>query len=136
LRRMIEAGGLAAAVTLHGRVPRDEMPALLHEFDALIFPSTWEEPLARMTQEAMAAGLVVIGTLTGGTGEILVEGETGLTFPPEDPTKLAAQIRRLRDNPELLQQLSQTARRRVREQFDTSRMIAEIEEELTAISKK
>jgi glycogen synthase len=135
LRQMVESGGLETAVAFRGRVLRDEMPALLHEFDVLIFPSTWEEPLARMTQEAMAAGLVVIGTLTGGTGEILVEGETGLTFPPEDATKLAAQMRRLRDEPELVQQLSQTARQRVKEQFDISRMIAEIEEELTAIAK-
>lgn len=131
LRRMARDAGLETAVTFLGRVPREQMPDLLQSYDVLIFPSTWEEPLARMTQEAMAAGLVVIGTLTGGTGEILVEGETGLTFPPEDANTLAAQIHRLSRDPALVIRLAEVAQKRVETQFDISRMIAEIEEELS-----
>jgi glycogen(starch) synthase len=135
LREMVTEAGLETVVTFRGRVPREQMPALLQEFDVLIFPSTWEEPLARMTQEAMAAGLVVIGTLTGGTGEILIEGETGLTFPPEDADVLAAQMARLHDDPTLLRELAQQARQRVQTQFDIRRMIDEIEEELVDITE-
>jgi len=42
----------------------------------------------------MAAGLVLVATLTGGTKEILVDGENGLAFQPEDALGLAAQLRR------------------------------------------
>lgn len=49
--------------------------------------------------EGMATGLPVIGALTGGTGEILVEGETGLTFAAGDSEGLARQIRRLAEEP-------------------------------------
>ena len=110
-----------------GRVPRKEMPDLLQKFDVLLFPSIWEEPLARMTQEAMASGLLVVGTLTGGTGELLVEGETGLTFEPEDAKSLARRIEQLRAEPELVAKLVQNAREKVVRQFDIRRMIDEIE---------
>jgi glycosyltransferase involved in cell wall biosynthesis len=83
----------------------------------------------------VAAGLVVVGTLTGGTGEILVEGETGLTFPAEDATILAAQIDRLHRNPALRRQLAEAGRRRVETQFDIGRMIATIEEELIHLQR-
>ena len=83
----------------------------------------------------MAAGLVVVGTLTGGTGEILVEGETGLTFPAEDTTTLAAQIDRLRRNPPLRWRLAKAGRQKVETEFDISRMIATIEEELIHLQR-
>ena len=37
------------------------------QFDVLLLPSIWEEPLSRMMQEAMAAGLAVIGAGSWGT---------------------------------------------------------------------
>jgi glycogen(starch) synthase len=130
---MIRSAGLETAVSFRGRVPREEMPGLLQSFDVLLFPSTWEEPLARMTQEAMSAGMVVIGTTTGGTKEILVEGETGLTFPPENAAALADQIERLQHEPELLATLARSAREQVVRRFDIRRMIAEIEAHLQQV---
>ena len=92
LRDLVERERLQDFVTFHEPVSKDEMPAVLQQFDVLIFPSIYEEPLARMTQEAMASGLVVVGTTTGGTKEILRDGETGLTFAPEDADGLAEQV--------------------------------------------
>lgn len=130
LRDMVRREELGACVQFRGRVPREEMPDLLRQFEALIFPSTWQEPLARMVQEAMAAGLVVIGTTTGGTSEILFEGETGLTFEPEDARQLARQIERLRHDPSLRLRLSQNAQDRVRRDFDICRTVNQIEQHL------
>jgi glycogen(starch) synthase len=103
------------------------MPSILQQFDILIFPSIYEEPLARMTQEAMASGLVVVGTTTGGTGEILSEGETGLTFAPEDEEGLADQVTRLITDPDLYCRLSQAGRQTVLENFTLDKMVNEIE---------
>ncbi|MCB0214666.1 MAG: glycosyltransferase family 4 protein, partial [Anaerolineae bacterium] len=127
LKSLVEENRLTSFVHFKGRVPREEMPELLPQFDVLIFPSTYEEPLARMTQEAMASDLVVVGTTTGGTKEILIEGQTGLTFPPEDADMLAEQIKRLIDHPRLRTQLIDNARTKVINEFDISRMITEIE---------
>ncbi len=83
-----------------------------------------------MTQEAMAAGLVVVGTTTGGTREILREGETGLTFAPEDADGLADQLAVLITNPELGCRLAQAGRQSVLENFTLDRMAQQIEDYL------
>jgi glycosyltransferase involved in cell wall biosynthesis len=126
-------------VFFRGRVPRSEIPGLLSQYDALIFPSEWEEPFARTVLEAMAAGLVVIGTTTGGTGEILVDGEIGLTFAAGDETALARQIQRLLNDTTLYQRLAGTGQQRIMEGFDFLRMVDEIEtilQRLIAVSEK
>ena len=103
------------------------MPAILQQFDVLIFPSIYEEPLARMTQEAMISGLVVVGTTTGGTKEILRDGETGLTFAPGDADGLAEQVTRLVADPDLCCRLAQAGRQTVLENFTLDKMVKEIE---------
>lgn len=127
LRQAVQEGGLQDYVRFAGRVPRHEMPACLAAHDVLVFPSEWPEPLARMMQEAMASGAVVIGTTTGGSGELLVEGETGLVFAPRDAATLAAQIRRLQAEPALFERLAAAARRQVEEHFSFERMLDQVE---------
>ena len=127
LRDLVERGRLQDFVTFHKPVSKDKMPAILQQFDILIFPSIYEEPLARMTQEAMASGLVVVGTTTGGTGEILRHGETGLTFEPEDADGLAEQVTRLIIDPDLCCRLAQAGRQIVLENFTLDKMVKEIE---------
>jgi glycogen synthase len=102
------------------------MPTFLAQFHALLLPSEWDA-LPRMPMEAMAAGLVVIGTTTGGTGELLVEGETALTFAPGDAPGLARQIERLLDDPALVTRLAKNGRRWIENRFSFSRMVDEIE---------
>lgn len=130
LRDLVEKERLQEFVAFDGPVAKSEMPAVLQQFDVLLFPSIYEEPLARMTQEAMASGLVVIGTTTGGTKEILSDGETGLTFAPEDPDGLAAQVARLVADPALRSRLARAGRQTVLENFTLDRMVNEIEEYL------
>ena len=127
LRDLVEKEGLQDFVTFHEPVSRDEMPAIFQQFDVLIFPSIYEEPLARITQEAMASGLVVVGTTTGGTKEILRDGETGFTFAPEDADGLAEQVTRLIVDPDLCCRLAQAGRQTVLENFTLDKMVSEIE---------
>lgn len=136
LRNMVEAESLTAQVSFRSHVPREQMPDLLREFDLLLFPTITAEPLARMTMEGMATGLVVVGTTTGGTKEILFEGETGLTFPPEDAATLAAQIERLCHDPDLCGRLAQNARDLMVRRFDLNRMVDEIEHHLRSVTQK
>jgi glycosyltransferase involved in cell wall biosynthesis len=136
LRTLVKQAGLEDRVQFWPRVSREEMPELLQKFDGLVFPSIWDEPLARMMQEAMAAGLVVIGTPTGGTPEILQHGETGLTFQPGDAEGLAEQIDRLGQDPSLRMTLSENARRLVLDKFDLRRMIDEIEAYLELVNEQ
>ena len=99
LHQMVEELQLGDRVTFHRPIPRTQLPTFLARFDALVLPSIWEEPMALISQEAMASGLVLVGTLTGGTKEILVDGENGLAFAPEDSEALARQLARLAEEP-------------------------------------
>lgn len=127
LRDLVERESLQDYVTFHQPVSKEKMTSVLQQFDVLIFPSIYEEPLARITQEAMASGLVVVGTTTGGTKEILRDGETGLTFAPEDADGLAEQVTRLSLDPDLCSRLAQAGRQTVLENFTLDKMVKEIE---------
>jgi glycosyltransferase involved in cell wall biosynthesis len=127
LRKLVEKAHLQELVTFYGSATKDKMPALMQQFDVLIFPSIYEEPLARVTQEGMASGLIVVGTTTGGTKEILRNGETGLTFAPEDADGLVEQIIRLIKDPDLCYRLAQTGRQTVFENFTLDKMVRDIE---------
>lgn len=135
LRALVRRYDLQDYVTFYGPVSKHEMPVILVQSNVLVFPSIYEEPFARMIQEAMLAGMVVVGTTTGGTKEILEEGKNGLTFDVEDATALATQIERLANDPQLCQQLSDTARQTILERFTLDRMIDQIEGYLLEVVK-
>lgn len=128
LRTLTQDLGLNAHVKFWGQVPRESMPDILGQHDVLLLLSVWAEPLARMTQEAMASGLTVIGTPTGGTPEILFDGENGLIVAPDDAFALAQKIGDLMRNPDLRQKMAKSARHTVEEKFTFSRMVDEIED--------
>ncbi|MCA9957687.1 MAG: glycosyltransferase family 4 protein, partial [Anaerolineales bacterium] len=127
LRQQAQELGVIDLIEFRGFVPREQMPAILAAHDVLVFPSIWAEPLARMVQEAMACGLVVIGTDTGGTPEILYDGENGLVFPADDAQTLAAKMNLLLQDRSLPLTLAQAARRTVEARFTLERMVDELE---------
>jgi glycosyltransferase involved in cell wall biosynthesis len=136
LQTSIAAADLQARVRLLGAAPRSQVPQVLSRYDALVFSSEWEEPFARTVLEAMAAGLAVIGTTTGGTGELLVEDETGLTYAAGSAAQLSTQIRRLAADPALRRRLVASAGQKVRQYYTLERMVDELERELLAIANQ
>jgi glycosyltransferase involved in cell wall biosynthesis len=133
LNALIMQEGLCDFVSFDGAVSREDMPALMQNHHALIFPSIYEEPFARLTQEAMLSGMVVLGTTTGGTKEILEDGKNGLTFIPQSPDRLAEQMARLIRDPELCNRLSANGRSTVTDKFTLDRMVDEIEDYLAFV---
>jgi glycosyltransferase involved in cell wall biosynthesis len=94
------------------RAPRPELPGLVAEADALVFPVRWREPWGLVPLEAMAAGTPVIATGRGGSGEYLRDGENCLIFDPDaGPEALAAQAERLAADPGLRDRLRRGGRR-------------------------
>ena len=123
----MEEAGLDGTVTFLGRFEHAKMPELLKGFDVLAFPSTWQEPLARMMMEGLAAGLALVSTTTGGTGEVLVNGRNSLTFEAGDETGLAGQLARLLDEPSLIAELAQNGVATAETRFSFERMVDELE---------
>jgi glycogen synthase len=127
LHAAVEKWNLERVVTFHDPIPRSQLPEFLARFNVLVLPSIWAEPQARISQEAMAAKLVLVGTLTGGTQEILVDGVNGLAFPPDDANCLAKQLMRLADDYALRLRLAQAGWETVRQNFTMSGMLDKLE---------
>ncbi|MGA3058018.1 MAG: glycosyltransferase family 4 protein [Candidatus Limnocylindrales bacterium] len=120
LRPMLEARlgelNLTDKVRFIGRLPNSEVATLLSGLDILAMPSRREE-WGVAAAEASASGLAVVATRVGGIPEIVVDGETGLLVPPEDPAALAKALERLIADPGLRSRLGRAGRRRIEELF-------------------
>jgi glycosyltransferase involved in cell wall biosynthesis len=117
---------LAGAVTFR-RVAADAMPAVYADYDALLFTSAWEEPFALTPLEAMAAGVPVVGTPSGGSRELFRDGENTLVFPARDDAALAAALLRLRADAGLRRRLAHTARAEVAARYGLDAIVDRIE---------
>jgi glycosyltransferase involved in cell wall biosynthesis len=80
-------------------------------------------------------GLLVIGTTTGGSGELLVHERTGLVFEAGNPESLAAQFRRALNNPGLAEELAQAGQEQVKKHFNIERTVKDIEKYLRDLVK-
>jgi glycosyltransferase involved in cell wall biosynthesis len=108
------AQGHAAHIRLLGQ--RDDIPDLLAASDIAVSASH-EEGSSNAVLEAMAAGLPVVATDVGGSGEAITCGETGLLVPARQPAAMAAALARLIGDPALRARLGAAARARVDAEF-------------------
>lgn len=134
LHQLVQQSGLTTHVTFLGWMPPAEMPALLRKFDVLVLPSVWPEPFSRSVLEGMISGLVVVATRTGGTPEIIVNGENGLLFMPNDSEDLARKIASLADDPGSRHQIANAGRQTILERFTMTKMMDEIESYLRDVA--
>jgi glycosyltransferase involved in cell wall biosynthesis len=134
LHQLVQQLGLTNHVTFLGWMPPAEIPALLRKFDVLVLPSVWPEPFSRAVLEGMISGLVVVATRTGGTPEIIVDGENGLLFLPNDPQDLAKKIISLADQPESRTAIAKAGRQTILERFTMTKMMDQIESYLQEVA--
>jgi glycogen synthase len=97
--------GLGDRVTWRGPIPRERMPALLAEHDILVYPSITPETFGLSAVEALASGAVVVSSAVGGPREYLEHGRNALLFDPGDAAELAAVLRSLAEDPDLVRRL-------------------------------
>lgn len=122
LRRRLADAGLSDAFTFTGW--RTDVPHLMRAVDVMAVPTTSQEPAALSLMEGMAMGRPLVATRTGGTPELLVEGETGLIFPPGDAAALAAHVTALLRDPERRRRMGAAGRARMEQHFTVERHVA------------
>lgn len=105
LNGMVQQSGLQHSVQFLGALPHDEVIRMLleREIDVVVLPSIETSsgehegiPVALM--EAMAHGIPVISTESGGIPELLGDG-AGMLVKPADAEVLADAIQRIMENP-------------------------------------
>jgi glycogen(starch) synthase len=104
------------AVDFVGRVDRSQLLVLLHRADAAVLPSHYE-PFGIVALEAAAAGIPLVTSTAGGLGEAVINGVTGISFPPRDVTALTAAVRAVLDDPATAQRHALVARERLTSDF-------------------
>ncbi len=114
LEGLIAQHNLDDTVELVGEVP--DVRPYLAAADIFVL-STHSEGMPIAVLEAMAAGLPVVTSNVSGLHEVVVNDQTGLLAPPDDPRALAATLNRLIDDPDLRHQLGDNGRRRAEDHF-------------------
>jgi len=92
-------------VTFIGAYDHDELHAYMAEVDWVIIPSIWWENSPLVIQEAFHFGRPVIASDIGGMAEKVTHEVDGLHFRANDPTSLAATMRRAASEPGLWDRL-------------------------------
>ena len=93
--------------------------------DIFLFPSHHEEGFGLVAAQAMATGLPVVATRSGGVSEVLESGVTGFLLEKGSPSRLASAISCLVKSQQLRRSMGMAGRRRVEERFDLSKQVAQ-----------
>ena len=101
---------------------RDDIPEILRSLDLFVLGSM-REGISNTILEAMATGLPVIATRTGGNVELVTPGETGELVAAQDPTALARGIGIYVRDGTLRLYHGRAARERVESRFSLGGMI-------------
>ena len=120
LLRLRGSLGLDGSVTFLGF--RENAPAILKALDVFVLSST-DEGFSLSTVQAMATGLPVVVTRSGGPETIVDHERSGLLVPPRDPAALAGGILDLLRSPERAERMGRAARERVLRDFSLERMV-------------
>ena len=112
---------------------RKNAPAISAACDVFCLPSVKREGLPRSVIEAMAYRVPPIVTNSGGSPELVADGESGLVVPVRDARAIADAIEKLFRDPEYRNRLGEGAREQIATNFrneDTVRKIIAVYRDL------
>lgn len=96
---------------------RRDAPALMAACDVSVLPALKREGLPKVIIESMAYATPAVVTDSGGSPELMVDGESGLVVPPGDSRALAEAILFLCRNPQEAERIGERGRQRIAEDF-------------------
>lgn len=109
LEKMVEKLELGNHVKFLGIIPHNELPALYSQADIFVLPSL-NEGMSNTVLEALASGLPIVATDTGGTRELLSGGDNGFIVKMKNSEDLMIKIGRIMRDGDLQKRMSQRSR--------------------------
>ncbi|MDP8975988.1 MAG: glycosyltransferase family 4 protein [Actinomycetota bacterium] len=132
---------LGAPVRLVGAVPDDRLPALYGCGDvfAMVCRERWagldQEGFGIVFLEAAACGVVQVAGASGGAGDAVADGRTGLVVTePGEPGQVAGALERLLDDPALRRRMGEAARRRAVDDFSYDLLASKLQQTLADLT--
>ncbi len=120
-----ELAALEVRVRFLEWVDHDEVLRLMARCAVLLFPSGWGEPLSRVLLEAGALAAPIVAMPSGGTRDIIRDGETGLLAAT--PELFARRLAALLADPMLRRRLGQAAQRAAQARFSVEAVLPQVE---------
>ena len=122
IEKQIKEAGLCDEVLLLGARPYDEIVEAYKRADVVVLATAptangKREGIPNVLKEAMACGLPVVATASGGNPE-LVDENSGILVHPRDAVAVAEALQRLSENPELRHQMGRAGREKVIREFN------------------
>jgi hypothetical protein len=105
-----------------GHVSWRELTEWYRKASIFVLPSYYETG-GISAIEAMAFGLPVVASRTGGIPEVVEDGVTGILVPPGDSKALGEAVIHLLREPDLRRRLGQAGRQRVLDEFTLDRVL-------------
>jgi len=118
--------GLGLDSVFHFLGQRQDVPSILRVLNCFVLPSRWEG-FSLVILEALASGTPVVATDISGTREAIEHGRNGWLAPVGDCDALAGYVVDILENPDKASAFRAAGRKRIEEEFTTSRMFAALE---------
>ncbi len=128
-----KAASLQRQIVFTGYVPYTQLPAYLMMADIAVVPSMWEEPFGLTALEALAAGLPLVTTRSGGIPEVC-EGVAKVLEREDIAQRIAEAVKDYYQQPEAWRLMGEAGRKRARE-FSKERYTRELFETIRDILK-
>ncbi|MFN3466753.1 MAG: glycosyltransferase family 4 protein, partial [Candidatus Brocadiales bacterium] len=103
-----------------------DIPEILSIAEFYVHP-TITEALGIAILEAMAMGKAVVASRVDGVPELVIDGETGLLVPPEDPGAMSRAIIELLQSPPRAREMGQKGRERALSHFSAEKSAGELD---------
>ncbi|UOY01235.1 glycosyltransferase [Blastococcus sp. PRF04-17] len=122
LRRRVRELGLDERVVFVGWVAHDDLADYYNTADVFVGPSIvgshgWQEAVGLVFVEALASGLPVISTRTGGIPDVVDDGRTGFLVDQRSPGQICERLRALQEDRSLLREMGERGRATVEQRF-------------------
>lgn len=132
---------LGDRLSFAGALPQDQVLDLMRRasvfaLPCVVTPSGDRDGLPTVLLEALACGLPAISTDVAGVPEIIVDEETGLLVPPNDPMALAASLSRVLGDQPLARRLAHAGRQKAEHDFDLRKSVRTLRRLFTETSSQ
>ncbi|MDE2263203.1 MAG: glycosyltransferase family 4 protein [Gammaproteobacteria bacterium] len=118
----------AARVRFLGTVPLTALIRAYRSAHLLVLPSIWQESYGLPVAEAMACGVPVLASESGGVPELIADGVTGRLVPRLDAQALARTLSEMSADPARLREMGKAARIRAEELLTWARSAERLEQ--------
>jgi glycosyltransferase involved in cell wall biosynthesis len=117
----------ARRVRFRGTVPLPTLVRAYRTADLLVLPSIWQESYGLPVAEAMACGVPVLASASGGVPELIEDGVTGRLVPRFEIDALTRALRELSAEPARRREMGRAARGRAERLLTWSRSAERLE---------